>query len=31
VARHVIGPQFVDAIAGRTLRRIRQLAEGTEA
>lgn len=27
VARHVIGPQFVNAIAGRTLRRIRQLAE----
>ena len=28
-ADHVIGPQFIDAIAGRTLRRIRQLAEGT--
>jgi ribosome-associated toxin RatA of RatAB toxin-antitoxin module len=27
VARHVIGPHFIDAIAGRTLRRIRQLAE----
>lgn len=27
VAEHVIGPQFIDAIAGRTLRRIRQLAE----
>lgn len=27
VARHVIGPQFIDAIAGRTLRRIRDLAE----
>jgi ribosome-associated toxin RatA of RatAB toxin-antitoxin module len=27
VARHVIGPQFIDAIAGRTLGRIRQLAE----
>jgi len=27
VARHVIGPQFIEAIAGRTLRRIRQLAE----
>jgi len=27
VARHVIGPHFVEAIAGRTLRRIRQLAE----
>lgn len=26
-ARHVIGPQFIEAIAGRTLRRIRQLAE----
>ena len=28
-ARHVIGPQFIEAIAGRTLRRIRQLAEGS--
>ncbi len=27
VAEHVIGPQFIDAIAGRTLRRIRDLAE----
>lgn len=27
VARHVIGPQFIDAIAGRTLRHIRDLAE----
>jgi len=27
VARHVIGPQFVDVIAGRTLRRIKALAE----
>lgn len=27
--RHVIGPHFVEAIAGRTLRRIRELAEGT--
>lgn len=27
VARHVIGPQFIDAIAGRTLRRVRDLAE----
>lgn len=27
VARSVIGPHFVEAIAGRTLRRIRQLAE----
>lgn len=26
-AEHVIGPQFVDAIAGRTLRRMKQLAE----
>ncbi|MGH2417521.1 MAG: type II toxin-antitoxin system RatA family toxin [Candidatus Limnocylindria bacterium] len=26
-ARHVIGPQFIEAIAGRTLRRIRTLAE----
>jgi ribosome-associated toxin RatA of RatAB toxin-antitoxin module len=30
VARHIIGPQFVEAIAGRTLRRIRQLAEATD-
>jgi hypothetical protein len=30
VARHVIGPQFIEAIAGRTLRRIRQLAEGAD-
>jgi hypothetical protein len=29
-ARHVIGPQFIEAIAGRTLRRIRQLAEDDE-
>jgi hypothetical protein len=28
VARHVIGPHFIDAIAGRTLRRVRELAEG---
>jgi uncharacterized membrane protein len=28
VAEHVIGPQFIDAIAGRTLRTIRRLAEG---
>jgi hypothetical protein len=27
VAERVIGPQFIDAIAGRTLRRIRELAE----
>jgi uncharacterized membrane protein len=27
VARHVIGPQFIDAIAGRTLRRVKALAE----
>lgn len=27
-ARHVIGPWFIEAIAGRTLRRIRALAEG---
>jgi Polyketide cyclase / dehydrase and lipid transport len=26
-AKHVVGPQFIDAIAGRTLRRIRELAE----
>lgn len=30
VARRVIGPHFVEAIAGRTLRRIRQLAEAGE-
>jgi hypothetical protein len=29
-ARHVIGPQFIEAIAGRTLRRIRQLAEAPD-
>ena len=29
-ARRVIGPQFIDAIAGRTLRRIRQLAEASD-
>lgn len=29
VARHVIGPQFIDAIAGRTLRRVRELAEAS--
>jgi hypothetical protein len=29
-ARRVIGPQFIEAIAGRTLRRIRQLAEALE-
>lgn len=28
VARHVIGPHFIDAIAGRTLRRVKALAEG---
>ena len=27
VARHVIGPHFIDAIAGRTLRRMKLLAE----
>lgn len=27
-AEHVIGPQFVEAIAGRTLRRVKELAEG---
>lgn len=30
-ARHVIGPHFIEAIAGRTLRRIRQLSEGSPA
>lgn len=29
VARTVIGPQFIEAIAGQTLRRIKALAEGT--
>ena len=29
-ARYVIGPQFIEAIAGRTLRRVRELAEGTD-
>jgi hypothetical protein len=29
VARRVIGPQFIDAIAGRTLRRIKALAEAS--
>jgi ribosome-associated toxin RatA of RatAB toxin-antitoxin module len=29
-ARHVIGPQFIEEIAGRTLRRIRQLAEAAD-
>lgn len=27
VASRIIGPQFIDAIAGRTLRRVKQLAE----
>lgn len=31
VARHVIGPHFIDAIAGRTLRRVKELAEGEPA
>jgi uncharacterized membrane protein len=26
-AEHVIGPQFIEAIAGRTLRRVKELAE----
>ena len=26
-AERVIGPQFIDAIAGRTLRRVKELAE----
>ena len=26
-ARHVIGPQFIEAIAGHTLRRVKELAE----
>jgi len=28
-AEHVIGPQFIEAIAMRTLRRVKALAEGT--
>ncbi len=28
VARTIIGPQFIEAIAGRTLRRVKALAEG---
>jgi ribosome-associated toxin RatA of RatAB toxin-antitoxin module len=28
-ARRVIGPQFIDAIAGRTLRRVKELAEAS--
>lgn len=31
VARTIIGPQFIEAIAGRTLRRVKALAEGAEA
>jgi uncharacterized membrane protein len=31
VARHLIGPQFIDAIAGRTLRRVKELAEAAAA
>ena len=31
VARTVIGPQFIEAIAGRTLRRVKALAERGEA
>ena len=30
VARTIIGPQFIEAIAGRTLRRVKALAEGTQ-
>ena len=29
-ARHIIGPQFIEAIAGRTLRRIREISEGSD-
>jgi uncharacterized membrane protein len=29
-AQRIIGPQFIEAIAGRTLARIRQLAEGPQ-
>jgi ribosome-associated toxin RatA of RatAB toxin-antitoxin module len=29
VASRIIGPQFVDAIAGRTLRRVKELAEAS--
>ena len=28
VAERVIGPQFIEAIARRTLRRVKELAEG---
>jgi ribosome-associated toxin RatA of RatAB toxin-antitoxin module len=31
VARHVIGPQFIEAIAGRTLGRVREIAEADGA
>jgi hypothetical protein len=31
VARYVIGPHFIDAIAGRTLLRVKELAEGDPA
>ena len=27
-ADHIVGPQFIEAIAGRTLRRVKELAEG---
>jgi hypothetical protein len=29
-ADHVVGPQFIEAIAGRTLRRVKELAEAGE-
>jgi uncharacterized membrane protein len=29
-ADHVVGPQFIEAIAARTLRRIREMAEGMD-
>jgi len=29
-ARHIIGPQFIDAIAGRTLRGVKAMAEGRD-
>lgn len=30
IGRHVIGPQFIEAIAGRTLRHVKLLAEGDD-
>lgn len=30
VARHIIGPHFIEAIARRTLRRIREISKGSD-